>query len=287
MYTCLNVSSIVQAVVKQAIANESRMGASLLRLHFHDCFVNGCDGSILLDDSVNITGEKTAGPNNNSVRGFDVIDTIKSQVEAICSGVVSCADILAIAARDSIVALGGPTWTVQLGRRDSLTASLTTANSNIPFPALNLRGLISAFSAQGLSTKDMIALSGAHTIGQARCTIFRTHIYNETNINSTFASSVRANCPFSGGDNNLSPLDVQTPTTFDNDYYTNLMSQQGLLHSDHELFNNGSADSQVTTYANNRSTFFTDFAAAMVNMGNISPLTRSSGEVRKNCRKPN
>ncbi|XP_059073282.1 cationic peroxidase 1-like [Cryptomeria japonica] len=285
--TCPNVSSIVQAVVKQAIAKESRMGASLLRLHFHDCFVNGCDGSILLDDSANITGEKTAGPNNNSVRGFDVIDTIKSQVEAICSGVVSCADIVAIAARDSVVALGGPTWTVQLGRRDSLTANLRGANSNLPGPAFNLSGLISAFSAQGLSTKDMIALSGAHTIGQARCTTFRTHIYNDTNINITFASSVQANCPFNGGDNNLSPLDLQSPTTFDSDYYKNLISQRGLFHSDQELFNGGSAHSQVTTYANNQNTFFNDFAAAMVNMGNISPLTGSSGQVRKNCRKPN
>ncbi|GLJ14589.1 hypothetical protein SUGI_0236250 [Cryptomeria japonica] len=285
--TCPNVSSTVQAAVQAAVANESRMGASLLRLHFHDCFVNGCDGSILLDDSVNITGEKTAGPNNNSVRGFDVIDTIKSQVEAICSGVVSCADILALAARDSVVALGGPTWTVLLGRRDSLNASLSDANSNIPAPTLNLSGLNSSFIGKGLSTQDMIALSGAHTIGQARCTTFRTHIYNETNINSTFATSVQANCPFSGGDDNLSPLDVQTPTTFDIDYYTNLMSQQGLLHSDQELFNNGSADSQVTTYANNQTTFFSDFAAAMVNMGNISPLTGSSGEVRTNCRKPN
>ncbi|XP_059074198.1 cationic peroxidase 1-like isoform X1 [Cryptomeria japonica] len=285
--TCPNVSSTVQAAVQQAIANEARMGASLLRLHFHDCFVNGCDGSILLDDSVNITGEKTAGPNNNSVRGFDVIDTIKSQVEAICSGVVSCADIVALAARDSVVALGGPTWTVQLGRRDSLTASLSTANSNIPAPTSNLSTLISSFSNQGLSTQDMIALSGAHTIGQARCTVFRTHIYNETNINSTFASSVQANCPLSGGDNNLSPLDLQTPTTFDNDYYMNLMSQSGLLHSDQELFNGGSADSQVTTYSNNQNTFFTDFASAMVNMGNINPLTGSSGEVRTNCRKPN
>ncbi|XP_059074196.1 cationic peroxidase 1-like isoform X1 [Cryptomeria japonica] len=285
--TCPNVSSTVQAAVQQAIANEARMGASLLRLHFHDCFVNGCDGSILLDDSVNITGEKTAGPNNNSVRGFDVIDTIKSQVEAICSGVVSCADILTLAARDSVVALGGPTWTVQLGRRDSLTASLSTANSNIPAPTSNLSALISSFSNQGLSTQDMIALSGAHTIGQARCTVFRTHIYNETNINSTFASSVQANCPLSGGDNNLSPLDLQTPTTFDNDYYMNLMSQSGLLHSDQELFNGGSADSQVTTYSNNQNTFFTDFASAMVNMGNINPLTGSSGEVRTNCRKPN
>ncbi|XP_057825573.2 cationic peroxidase 1-like [Cryptomeria japonica] len=285
--TCPNLSSTVQAAVNSAVATEARMGASLVRLHFHDCFVNGCDGSILLDDSTNITGEKTAGPNNNSVRGYDVIDTIKSQVEGICSGVVSCADIVALAARDSVVALGGPSWTVLFGRRDSLTANQTGANSDLPPPTSSLSNLISRFSAKGLSTQDMIALSGAHTIGQARCTSFRTHIYNETNINSTYATSVQANCPFSGGDDNLSPLDVQTPTTFDIDYYTNLINQQGLLHSDQELFNNGSADSQVTTYANDQTTFFSDFAAAMVNMGNISPLTGTSGEIRTNCRVPN
>ncbi|KAL2580941.1 hypothetical protein AAZV13_15G156100 [Glycine max] len=78
-----------------------RMGASLLRLHFHDFFVNGCDGSVLLDGGQD--SEKFATPNLNYARGFEVIDTIKSSVERACSGVVSCADILAIAARDSVL----------------------------------------------------------------------------------------------------------------------------------------------------------------------------------------
>lgn len=58
---------------------------------------------MLLDDTSNFTGEKKAVPNNNSVRGFEVIDKIKSAVEKACPGVVSCADILAITARDSVV----------------------------------------------------------------------------------------------------------------------------------------------------------------------------------------
>ncbi|KAJ8470981.1 hypothetical protein OPV22_025324 [Ensete ventricosum] len=95
----------------QAVSRERRLGASILRLFFHDCFVNGCDGSILLDDTATFTGEKNARPNANSTRGFEVIDTIKSSVEAACAATVSCADILALAARDGVVLLGGPTWT--------------------------------------------------------------------------------------------------------------------------------------------------------------------------------
>lgn len=66
--------------------------------------MQGCDGSVLLDDSPTIVGEKTAGPNNNSLRGYDLIDEIKATLNVVCFGnVVSCADILAVAARDSVV----------------------------------------------------------------------------------------------------------------------------------------------------------------------------------------
>ncbi|KNA15337.1 hypothetical protein SOVF_099160, partial [Spinacia oleracea] len=232
----------------------------------------GCDGSILLNDTANFTGEKTAIPNVNSVRGYDVIDTIKSQVENICPGIVSCADIVAVAARDSVVALGGPSWTVPLGRRDSTTASLTLANSDIPAPFLNITELLRSFSNKGFSPQEMVALSGAHTIGQARCTTFPTRIYNETNINSTFATSLQANCPRNGGDDNLSPLDRTSSTTFDNAYFTNLLSLEGVLHTDQELFNGngtGTTDSFVSSYSSSSSTFFTDFSDAMVKMGNV------------------
>ncbi|KAJ7950086.1 Peroxidase [Quillaja saponaria] len=285
--SCPNALTTISAAVNTTVSNEKRMGASLLRLHFHDCFVNGCDASILLDDTSNFTGEKTALPNANSIRGFDVIDTIKSQLESLCPNVVSCADIVAVAARDSVVALGGPSWTVQLGRRDSTTASLSTANTDIPAPRLNLSGLITSFSNKGFTANEMVALSGSHTIGQARCTNFRTRIYNETNIDSTFAASLRGNCPSTGGDSNLSPLDVTSPTSFDNAYYSNLVSQKGLLHSDQQLFNGGSTDALVNTYSSNLGRFTTDFSNGMVKMGNLSPLTGSNGQIRTNCRSVN
>ncbi|GAV62471.1 peroxidase domain-containing protein [Cephalotus follicularis] len=287
--SCPNLESIVEPVVKAAIKQEARMGASLLRLHFHDCFVNGCDGSILLDDTSTFTGEKNAAPNKNSVRGFDVVDNIKAAVEKKCPGVVSCADILAVTAKISVYSLGGPSWSVKFGRRDSTTASQAAANTSIPPPTSSLSQLQQSFSAKGLNTPELVALSGAHTIGQARCTSFRGRIYNDTNIDSSFAKTRQSNCPSAtgSGDNNLAPLDLQTPTTFDNNYYKNLINKRGLLHSDQQLYNGGSTDSQVTTYGNNPSTFSSAFASAMIKMGDISPLTGSNGEIRKNCRKKN
>uniref|UniRef100_A0A1U7W496 peroxidase n=1 Tax=Nicotiana sylvestris TaxID=4096 RepID=A0A1U7W496_NICSY len=127
----------------------------------------------------------------------------------------------------------------------------------------------------------------AHTIGQARCTSFRARIYNETNnLDASFARTRQSNCPRSSGsgDNNLAPLDLQTPNKFDNNYFKNLVDKKGLLHSDQQLFNGGSADSIVTSYSNNPSSFSSDFVTAMIKMGDIRPLTGSNGEIRKNCR---
>lgn len=133
-------------------------------------------------------------------------------------------------------------------------------------------------------------MTGGHTIGQARCTTFRGRIYsNGTNIESSFARTRQSNCPNTSGtgDNNLAPLDLQTPNSFDNNYFKNLLQNKGLLQSDQVLFNGGSTDSSVQNYANAPARFFSDFAAAMVKMGDISPLTGSNGEIRKDCRRVN
>lgn len=283
--SCPELLPIVQKGVIKAINNETRIGASLLRLHFHDCFVNGCDASILLDDTSSFIGEKTAAPNSNSARGFNVIDDIKAKVEKACPRVVSCADILALAARDSVVYLGGPSWKVGLGRRDSTTASRADANNSIPAPTFNLTALKTNFADHGLSVKNLVALSGGHTIGLARCTTFRGHIYNDSNIDASFAKSLQNECPRRGNDNVLAPLDLQTPTHFDNLYFKNLLDKKGLLHSDQELFNGGSTDKLVKKYATNTVAFFKDFAKGMVKMSKIKPLTGSEGQIRVNCRK--
>ncbi|PHT54218.1 Lignin-forming anionic peroxidase [Capsicum baccatum] len=70
------------------------MAGSLIRLHLHDCFAQGCDASNLLDEAPSIDSEKNVFPNLGSVRGFGIIEDAKREVEKICPGVVSCVDIL-------------------------------------------------------------------------------------------------------------------------------------------------------------------------------------------------
>ncbi|CAN1262769.1 Lignin-forming anionic peroxidase [Linum perenne] len=261
------------------------MAASLLRLHFHDCFVQGCDASILLDQSPTIQTEKTAPPNDKSVRGYEVIDAAKAQVERICPGVVSCADILAVAARDASAYVGGPTWDVKLGRRDSDSAFLSLANSDIPGPKSDLQTLISDFQKKGLTARDMVALSGAHTLGFAQCFTFRDRIYD--NVDSDFARKKKKACPAEGGDRYLAPLDTVTPKSFDNNYFKTLMRKKGLLESDQVLYSGGSTDGIVEEYSRDGGKFSTDFAAAMVKMGDIGVITGSDGQIRKVCSKAN
>ncbi|XP_074306498.1 peroxidase 72-like [Silene latifolia] len=292
--TCPNVQAIVRSTVINVIVQDPRMAASLLRLHFLDCFVQGCDASLLLDSSGSIISEKGSKANKNSARGFEVIDKIKDQVETICPGVVSCADILAIAARDSTSSLGGPSWLVNLGRRDSLEASLSGSNDNIPDPNTTFETVLSKFTSQGLDMVDLVALSGAHTIGKARCSSFRQRLYNQNGdgkpdatLDPLYGAGLRIQCPRSGGDQNLVNLDPVTPIQFDNFYYRNLVRSRGLLNSDQTLFTNQASWKLVEQYAGNKELFFDQFVISMVKMGKLFPLTGSDGEIRRNCRRVN
>ncbi|XP_008787878.2 peroxidase N [Phoenix dactylifera] len=289
--SCPTVFTVVRREVIKALMNEMRMGASLLRLHFHDCFVNGCDGSVLLDGS---NSEKLAFPNRNSARGFDVVDAIKTAVENACSGTVSCADILAIAARDSVVLSGGPAWQVLVGRRDGLVANQSGANSGLPAPTDPINTIIAKFNAVGLDTTDVVSLSGGHTIGRARCATFTNRLFNfsgtgaaDPTMDSTMASELQTLCR--GGDGNATTvLDHNSADVFDNHYFINLLNQKGVLSSDQGLFSSdegvAATKALVQTYSSNGNQFLKDFVTSIIKMGNIRPLTGSSGEIRKNCR---
>ncbi|XP_044366414.1 peroxidase N-like [Triticum aestivum] len=293
-WTCPGVYNIVQQHVFSAMREELRMGASLLRLHFHDCFVNGCDGSILLDGA---DGEKFALPNMNSVRGYEVIDAIKADLENMCPGVVSCADVVALAAGYGVLFGGGPYYNVLLGRRDGLKANQSGAANGLPSPFEPISSIVKKFADVDLDTKDVVVLSGAHTIGRARCVLFSDRLAStKSSANPTLDATMAANLQklCTGGDGNqTTTLDVSFADVFDKQYYHNLLNKKGLLSSDQGLF---SADENVVasttkalvqTYSDDGEQFFSDFGASMVKMGSIPLPAGSAGEIRCNCRVPN
>ncbi|KAJ3694779.1 hypothetical protein LUZ60_000156 [Juncus effusus] len=290
--TCPHVVDIVKAEMECLVKEEVRNAAIMLRLHFHDCFVQGCDGSVLLDDTATMIGEKQADQNVNSLKGFDLVDKIKEKLEAECPEIVSCADILALAARDAVVLVGGPYWDVPVGRLDAKKASLELANTDIPTPSQGLLTLISKFWAKGLTATDMVALVGSHTIGFARCANFRDRIYGDFESTSkynpsseTYLSKLKETCPLDGGDDNISELDYASPSTFDNAFFEQLIKGEGLLNSDQEMWSSVVAHETadlVNKYWADPALFFKDFSDSMVKMGNIT--NPEGGEVRKTCR---
>ncbi|ONK79388.1 uncharacterized protein A4U43_C01F5850 [Asparagus officinalis] len=291
--SCPDAEKIVREEMECAVHEDPRNAAGILRLHFHDCFVQGCDGSVLLDDTVTLKGEKKASESLNSLIGFELVDRIKNQLESRCPGTVSCADLLAIAARDAVVLVGGPYWDVPVGRKDSKKASLELANADIPTSDEGLVALITKFSEKGLSVTDMVALAGAHTIGMARCTNFKARIYSgdfqQTShynpASALYLTKLVSTCPLSGGDDNITPMDYITPTLFDNAFYESLIRGDGLLNSDQEMYSTFigfESTDLVKKYAIDPIAFFKQFSDSMVKLGNIT--NPEGGEVRTSCR---
>jgi peroxidase len=228
---------------------------------------------------------------NASLTGYTVIDEIKSALERECPATVSCADVIALASRDAVALLGGPTWNMPLGRKDSrVAADKAFTTRHLPSANDNLGELIKMFGELGLDARDMTALSGAHTVGMANCEHYKGRIYgSEYSSNPSFLEARRQMCPPQGssGDASKAPFDTQTPRRFDNAYYRDLIAHQGLLNSDQALYSGGGVDKLVERYGADGAAFGRDFATAMVKMGNIPPPNGMPTEVRLQCSKAN
>ncbi|XP_019246384.1 PREDICTED: peroxidase 3-like [Nicotiana attenuata] len=292
--SCPKAEKTIQDYVQKHIPNAPSLAAALIRMHFHDCFVRGCDASVLLN-STSSTGnqtEKVGIPNQTLMRGFDFIDAVKKVVEAECPGVVSCADIVALVARDSIVVTGGPYWNVPTGRRDGRISN-SSETTDIPAPFNNLSSLHTSFAKKGLDLKDLVLLSGAHTIGISHCSSFSTRLYNFTgtfgtqdpSLDSEYAANLKAKKYKSLNDNTTKvEMDPGSIRTFDLSYYKLLLKRRGLFQSDAALTTSTTTKSYVNQLVDGSlKEFYTEFAQAMEKMGRIEVKTGSAGEIRKHC----
>lgn len=290
--SCPKFEQIMQETVTNKQITSPTTAAATLRLFFHDCLIEGCDGSILISSTPFNKAERDADI-NLSLPGdaFDLVVRAKSALELSCPGVVSCADILAVAARDLTTIVGGPFYNVLLGRKDGLTSKASSIEGNLPRPTMSISQIISMFASRGFSIQEMVALSGAHTIGFSHCKEFSNGIYNfsktqqtDPSYNPRFAQGLRRACSDYQNNPTLSVFnDLMTPNKFDNLYYQNLAKGLGLLASDHALYSDSRTRTYVEMYAADEKAFFEAFGRAMEKLSVYGVKTGARGEIRRRC----
>lgn len=240
-----------------------------------------------------MAAEKDAADNKGlRPEGFESIKKAKALVESKCPGVVSCADILAIAARDFVHLAGGPYYQVKKGRWDGKISMASRVGSNLPRANSTVDQLLKLFNSKGLSADDLVVLSGAHTIGFAHCEHFANRLYDyrgtkqpDPAIDGRLLKELKMSCPRYGGNTDIvAPFDVTTPFVFDHAYYGNLESKLGLLATDQALVSDARMKTMVQSFAKDKQKFFQAFAAAMDKMGSIGVKRgRRHGERRTDC----
>lgn len=290
--SCPRFSQIMQDTITNKQITSPTTAAATLRLFFHDCFIEGCDASVLVSSTPFNDAERDADMNLSLPGdGFDVVVRAKTALELACPGVVSCADILAVATRDLVTMVGGPFYKVPLGRRDGLVSRANRVEGNLPRPTMSISQIISIFAVRGFSVQEMVALSGAHTIGFSHCKEFSSGIYNYSrssqsnpSYNPRFAEGLRKACSDYQKNPTLSVFnDIMTPNKFDNMYFQNLPKGLGLLATDHTMATDPRTRQFTDLYAKNQSAFFEAFGRAMEKLGLYGIKTGRRGEIRRRC----
>lgn len=294
--SCPNLESLVRGAVQNKFRQTFVTVPATLRLFFHDCFVRGCDASVLIA-SPNGQAEKDH-PDNLSLAGdgFDTVVKAKAAVDSNpqCRNKVSCADILALATRDVVNLAGGPNYKVELGRRDGRISTKASVQRQLPGPGFNLNQLTSLFASHGLDTTDLVALSGAHTLGFSHCSRLANRIYNfspkskvDPALNPQYATQLKQMCPVNVDPRIAINMDPTTPNTFDNAYFRNLQGGKGLFTSDQVLFTDSRSRNTVNQFASSNAAFGQAFVNAITKLGRVGVLTGNQGEIRIDCTRPN
>ncbi|KAK1312543.1 Peroxidase 25 [Acorus calamus] len=246
--TCPQAEATVRSTVETYFNRDPTIAAGLLRLHFHDCFVQGCDGSVLISGA---SAERAALP-NQGLRGFEVIDDAKAKIEASCPGVVSCADILALAARDAVDLL------------------ITFFYGKEPVK-----------SAHTIGQTDCLFF-------RYRLYNFTATSNPDPSIDQDFLVQLQSMCPAKGDPSRRVALDPGSPTRFDVGFFKNVRDGKGVLESDQRLWGDPVTQKTVQNYAGTFRgllglRFDFEFAKAMVKMGGVGVKTGAQGEIRRVC----
>ncbi|XP_016512821.1 peroxidase 57-like [Nicotiana tabacum] len=286
--TCPQTENIIRNGLIRAFQNDSTIAAAFPRLLLHDCFVNGCDGSILLDTTPSgARVEKLAGTNGATVKGFELIDEIKAELERQCPGIVSCSDILVYLSRDAFVLSGLPNYNVLAGRRDGMESNEANVVGNLPLPGDTVDQMIDLFQKKGLNSEDLVVLIGAHSIGVAHCFNFLYRLDEPEKaqmLDPRLAGVMRFMC---ANQMNTLPFDPTTQYKMDSIFYKQLMMKKGLIESDQILAQDIRTRGFVQKFGDDEMGWFDKFGKAMNKLGAIEVLTGNQGQIRRQCRAVN
>jgi peroxidase len=282
---CPQAESIVQNVTWARAAADPSLAGKLLRLFFHDCFPQGCDASVLLDGR----GTEKAAPPNQLLGGLDVVDAAKAALEAACPGTVSCADVVALATRDAVsFQFGRSLWQVETGRRDTRFSDEAHA-TDLPSPEFVFPLLRDSFAKRGLDVRDLVALSGAHTLGRTDCQFVSPRLYTfqgnggvDPFIDPGYARELMRQCPATPSSSGKVVLDPGSEFTFDTSYYATIKANRGALLTDAVLMHDDEA-ARLVDEMHDQGKFITAFAASIQKLGAFGVITGNQGEIRGNC----
>ncbi|KAH9608740.1 hypothetical protein KSS87_019404 [Heliosperma pusillum] len=256
--TCPSVEKIVRQAVLRKINQTFVTIPATLRLYFHDCAVSGCDASIMIQSRGNNKAEKDH-PDNLSLAGdgFDTVIKAKAAVDAIP------------------------------GCRNKVSSSV---NGKLPQASDGLNHLNSLFASLGLTQTDMIALSGAHTVGFSHCDKFANRIYGfsanntiDPTLNKQYATQLQGMCPRGVDPRIAVNMDTVSPRRFDNWYYADLKQGKGLFTSDQVLYSDPRSRPTVENWAFNNGNFYSAFSTAMIKLGRVGVKNANNGNIRFRC----
>ncbi|KAH9735326.1 peroxidase 21 [Citrus sinensis] len=280
--SCPKAEEIIKQQVVQLYYKHGNTAVSWVRNLFHDCAVKSCDASLLLETVTGVASEQ-ASERSFGMRNFKYVSTIKAALEAECPLKVSCADIVALSAREGIVMLGGPRIPIKTGRRDSRVSYLAEVEKFIPNHNDSIATALSVFNSIGIDDEGVVALYGAHSVGRVHCAnlVHRLYPTVDPTLNPVYAEYLKGRCPTPDPDPDAvvyARNDRETPMILDNNYYKNIINHKGLLIVDQQLASDPRTTPFVQKMAADNSYFHEQFSRAIALLSENNPLTGDQGE---------